>query len=235
MAKITEKRLLRVSPQSFTGNGTFRGEIPIADPSLFVVGHIIKVESSTQPTQIVKIKRITPTHIMVGRTDKPIHDRLDMSMFLAVDLAIIYADEQNRPTVPEQEIERNTYDEEPVVARRVSLIDKFGDRIDDSNPLPVAATVVQDYADTPTIFNSVAVSANTEYTQVIPNNTLSLILRARNSAVLQLSYVPGTTNTNYLTVFPGGVYIINNVKLVGKTIYFRSNKANTVIEMECWT
>lgn len=138
MANITEKRLLVVSPQSFTANGEKSGKLTITDTTKFVVGHIVLIRSSTQQPIQLKIKRISSaTEMYVGPINQPIHVRSDISGFLVADGAAIEAEEQPRPSVPEQEIERNTYDEEPIVARRVSLVDTLGKHYTTQNPVPV--------------------------------------------------------------------------------------------------
>jgi hypothetical protein len=138
MAKITEKRLYAVPPQAFTANGGVSGKVTIADTRKFIVGHIVLVKSSTQPTLTLKVKRIvSTTEMYVGPEKEPIQVRTDLSAYLTADTASVEANEQNRPSVPEQEIERNTYAEEPAVARRTLLVDQLGNPIDDGNPLPV--------------------------------------------------------------------------------------------------
>jgi len=235
MAKITEKRLYKVNPQAFTSDGTFFGALTIADSSTFVVGHVIILKSSTQPNLILKIKRIpNASTILVGEDKTPIYKYSDISAYLAADGATIEAAEQNRPSVPEQEIERLTYDEEPVIARRVSLVDKHGDKISDANPLPVAATIVPTIVGTPSMFNIICLTSGTEYSQLLPNNTTQLQLRARNSAKLQLAWIPGTTATNFLTLIPGNIYTLENVKLTSKTVYFTSTKDDTIVEILSW-
>lgn len=236
MAKITEKRLYRVSPQAFTSNGTSLGALTITDSSVFVVGHIVVLKSNTQPSITLKVKRIpNSTTILVGEEKTPIYRFVDISAYLVADAAVVEAAEQNRPSVPEQEIERHTYDEEPVVARRVSIVDKHGDKIDSSNPLPVAATVVVSSVGTPYLFNAVCPVAGTEYSQLLPNNTAQLQLKARNSqAKLQLAWISGATSTTFLTLTPGTIYTLENVKLTNKTVYFNSNKDNTIVEILVW-
>lgn len=235
MAKITEKRLYKVEPQAFTSNGTSFGALTIADSCVFVVGHIVIIKSNTQPSIILKVKRIpNATTILVGEEKSPIYKYEDISAYLAADGATIESVEQNRPSVPEQEIERLTYDEEPVIARRVSLIDKHGDKISESNPLPVSATIVPTTVGTPSLFNVVCPTAGTEYSQLIPNNTTQLQLKVRNNAKLQLAWIPGTTMTNFLTLTPGMIYVLESVKLTSKTVYFTSSKDDTVVEILSW-
>jgi len=128
MARLTEKRLLKVPPQVLTSDGDYSGKLTIADTRVFVVGHLVFLTSSTQPPIRLKVKRIINKFtLFVGPDNKPIQERTDISAYLVADGASIEATEQNRPSVPEQDIERNTYDEEPLVARRVHLIDIYGD------------------------------------------------------------------------------------------------------------
>jgi hypothetical protein len=234
MAKITEKRLYRVPPQSFIADGTVLGEISIADSSIFTVGHIVSVKSNTQPFKRFKVKRIPSSNIIIlGEENTPIQQHSDLSAYLIADMAYVEAEEQNRPPIPQQEIERHTYEEEPVVARRVTLVDKLGNKFDGANRLPVEATVTIGSIGTPIIYNPVALLANTEYSQVIPDNTGRITVAARNNAKLQIAYSP-STGTQFLTVWPGNIYEVNGIKLVGKTLYFQSTKANTILEIEAW-
>ena len=143
MAHITEKRLYAVSPQLLTASGTVLGEIKVADAcNLFVVGQIVILRSNTQPSTTLKIKRMPDdTTVILGPEKSPIHITSDMSAFTTADAATIEANEQNRPPIPEQEIERHTYAEEPTIARRVILVDPCGTMIGPDNPLPVDAVL----------------------------------------------------------------------------------------------
>lgn len=126
-----EKRWAAVSPQAFTVDGTAAGKITVVDASLFKVKQIVILESSVVPSRSdLEVKAITDANtIFIG----PVGDiklREDMSGYLVADGAFIAANEQERSKVPEQAIERFTYEEEPVVARRSILVDKLGDKID---------------------------------------------------------------------------------------------------------
>jgi len=142
-----EKRLKAVAPQLFLANGTTLGRINIATASLFKVKQKVTLYSTTQGMQNFEVKRVESATILYvgpvnnGQSQTKITDRSDISGFLVADGAWLSADEQPRPNIPEQEIERLTYEEEPVVARRVVLVDENGDKITDSNPLPVDANV----------------------------------------------------------------------------------------------
>jgi hypothetical protein len=67
--------------------------------------------------------------------------REDISAYTVADGATVYLNEQPRPKVSEEQIERITYEEEPVIARRVVLVDPCGDIISEDNPLPTTATL----------------------------------------------------------------------------------------------
>ena len=137
MSKITERRIYAVPSTLLTSNGTNKGELQVADTSDWRVGQVVILTSSTQSNLELKIKRILPDKItmFVGPKNKNIHVRTDISDFLIVDGASLHANEQERPSVPEQEVERATYEEEPVIARRVIIVDKWGDKIDEDNPI----------------------------------------------------------------------------------------------------
>ena len=236
MSRITERRIFAVPSTPLISDGTNKGQLQVTDNSQWMVGHVIFLSSDTQGTLELKIKRILSDKntIFVGPKDKNIHVRTDISDFLISDNAAIVANEQERPKVPEQEIERSTYEEEPTVARRVVIVDKWGNRIDEANPLPVSATISVSSVGTPQIFNVNALVKNTEYSQLLPDNTAQFQLRARNNARLHLSYVVGATSTNYFTVMPGNIFSIESVKLIGKTLYIKPSLDNTVVEIMTW-
>jgi hypothetical protein len=134
-----EKRLAAVPPQLLTGNGPQLGQITVADASLYKVKQVIHIQSTTATPQAFEIKQIIDIHTMfLGPIGGNISAFSNVSAWLVADGAFIFANEQLRPKIPEQEVERATYEEEPTVARRVILVDPMGTKIDDSNPLPVA-------------------------------------------------------------------------------------------------
>jgi len=239
MSIITEKKIYKVSPIALTSNGTQTGSFTIPDSSIFRVGQIIILRSNSQSPLELKVKRIDPVDhvtLWVGPIKQNIASRTDISAFLVADNATIEANEQERPSVPEQEVERITYEEEPTAARRVILVDPWGCRINADNPLPISGTVIIDgsTSSTPTIYNVNAVTAGVEYSQVLPSGTTQFSIKARNNAKLQISYQAGQTNTVFLTITPGTIYSVASVKLVGKTLYFMSTKDDTIVEMIVW-
>lgn len=137
-----EKRLKAVSPVAFAANGTSTGQITLPSTANFKVKQQVILKSSSAGPAIFEVKRVdSDTVLYVGLVGGKITDRVDISMYLMADGANISAPEQTRPSIPEQEIERLTYEEEPTVARRVVIVDQFGNKITEDNPLPVDATI----------------------------------------------------------------------------------------------
>lgn len=159
MAKITEKVILEVPRISIVEDGNQFGEIRVPDNSLFRVGQIVFMQSSTQQLAEFKVNRILgKTVLLLGRINLPVKDRVDLSGFKVIDGTTIGAREQLRPNIPSQEISRYTYEEEPVSAQRSILVDKNGERIAEENPLPVNS--VGDKGLVPATYDSVDLNRN---------------------------------------------------------------------------
>ena len=231
-----EKRLPAVAPQAFTTTGNAQGRFTVAESCLFKVKQHVLISADTLPNLELEIKCIVnSTTMIVGPRGGSIKATYDISLYTTGLNASIRAVEQAHPAVPIQEIERFVYEEEPTVAYRTIMVDKQGNVFSDDNPFPVEATINLSNVDTPTIFNVTMATKGTEYSQLLPDNTARFILRARNNAKLQLSYISGQTDSNYLTIIPGNIYTVEAVKLTGKTIYFQSTKDNTIVEIVTWT
>lgn len=141
---MLEKRFEAVSPQPFTANGTADGKVTIADTRLFKVGQKVFLKSNSLPfLDGLEVKRIlSPTELLVGPEKKPNHVYSNLSGFLVADNAVIGSNEQPRTSVPMEEHSRAVYEEEPTVAIRSMLVDKYGNDYRIENPFPV--NVVED-------------------------------------------------------------------------------------------
>jgi hypothetical protein len=139
---MIEKRWAAVPPQAFTSDGTADGKITVANSVLFKVKQIVILASSANASRDdLEVKRITDKNtIYIGPKGGNIDARVDLSGYLVADGAFIAANEQLRSKVPEQDVERNTYEEEPAVARRVIGVDQLGNPWNETNPMPVTAT-----------------------------------------------------------------------------------------------
>lgn len=126
---MLEKRFIAVPPQYFTVDGGADGSLKVIYSGFFKVKQQIIIVSNTQQPLEVEIKRIVDTTtILVGPKGK-IDSRSDLSTYLVADQANIKANEQVRPSIPQEEIIRAVYEEEPVVAYRVIPVDQNGNTI----------------------------------------------------------------------------------------------------------
>jgi hypothetical protein len=147
---MLEKRFYAVLPQLFTADGTDEGVITIAGGacSLFKVKQKVLIKANTLPTLLLEIKEIdNEDNIQVGPIsgtlgvpggNTGISARTDISAYTVLLGATISADEQKRPAIDNAEIVRAMYEEEPTVAQRTILVDECGNKVNDTNPLPVA-------------------------------------------------------------------------------------------------
>lgn len=139
-----EKKRKGVSPRPFTSNGTLDGVVTVSDISDFFVKQEVMIQSNTQQPIQAEIKRfISPTSFYVGPKG-PINQRTNLVNFTLLEGASISAPEQDRPGIKPDEIERAVYAEEPIVAKRVIMVDEFGNYYNEENPLPFSATFTGD-------------------------------------------------------------------------------------------
>lgn len=136
-----EKRWSAVAPRSLTSDGTANGILTIANSRGLRVKQILSLQSDTEDKIKVQIQNvISDTQIEVSEVNGKITERLDVSGYTLSDNAFISAEIQPRPPIPIQEHERAVYEEEPVVAKRVYLVDEFGNPYLTDNPFPVQLT-----------------------------------------------------------------------------------------------
>ena len=84
-----------------------------------------------------------------------------------------------------------------------------------------------------TIYTVTMTTAGQEYSQALPDNTVSIDIKLRvQGASLTYSWSAGG---DYMTVHPGGSRHINNIVFTGKTIYLKSPSASQTAEIEVLT
>lgn len=132
------ERLLRaVGPVLFTSNGGGNGLITVSSTKFFKVKAKVVITANSLPTLNLEIKRvISPTQMLVGPNGQ-IRQRTDISAYTTALLAKVEQPEQDRPGIPTEQHERAVYEEEPTLAKRVILVDEFGEFYEEDNPLPV--------------------------------------------------------------------------------------------------
>lgn len=136
-----EKRFAAVPIQVFTANGGADGSVQIADTSLFKVKQRVTISATGQVNQELEVKKIiNSTTMVLGSTTGSIFTFSDLSAYTTAAGANLFAIEQKRPQISPDDFERAVYEEEPTVAKRVVMVDKFGHIYDDSNPLPATFT-----------------------------------------------------------------------------------------------
>lgn len=85
----------------------------------------------------------------------------------------------------------------------------------------------------PYVYNLTMTTSGSPYSQVLPDNTRKLTVKLRDvGAQLQVAWESGG---NYTTIPVGGTYNLENVKLVGKTLYLTADNSNQVAEITAWT
>lgn len=138
---MLEKRFPAVVPQSFTADGSPNGVVTIADTRLFKVKQHVKIAGTSLPTlSSIEVKEVLSiTQMVVGPVSGSILTTTDVSQYTLAASSYIYCpDAQKRPNITADDFERAVYEEEPVVAKRVILVDDLGDKYNQNNPLPVA-------------------------------------------------------------------------------------------------
>lgn len=128
---MLEKRFIAVPPQAFTADGTANGVVKVVYSGFFKVKQQIIITSGSQgPTTDLEIKRITDINTIEVGPKGPIDKRANLSAYTVLGGATIFANEQHRPLIPQEEVVRAVYEEEPVVAYRVIGVDKEGNTVD---------------------------------------------------------------------------------------------------------
>jgi hypothetical protein len=89
-------------------------------------------------------------------------------------------------------------------------------------------------ATTPTIFNVSVASANTEVSQLLPDNTNKFLIRVRDNANLKFSFQQNQSGAIFISVPRGSSYSESGLSLVNKTIYFQLDSPNKEVEIITW-
>jgi hypothetical protein len=70
-----------------------------------------------------------------------------------------------------------------------------------------------------------------EYDYTLQDGVKQFIISSRNPATLNFAVAPTETSTNYRTIWKGCSLEITDVNFTGKTIYLKSDKDSTVVEI----
>jgi len=96
--------------------------------------------------------------------------------------------------------------------------------------------------DTPTVYNVTLALADTEYEQVLPNNTKEILIKSRALAGvlydIRWAWETGRVaipTVPYMTLEAGLNYGSDGNDLDGQSIFLASAQAGVVVEVEVWT
>lgn len=112
--------------------------------------------------------------------------------------------------------------------------------IDNSDGTYSEQVVVKDHqppVTTPTVYNVTLVAADTEYSQVLNDNTREFRFRCRTLFDVRFAFVAGkvaTPTAPYLTLPGGSDYWSDNDNLESITLYLATDEAGVVVEIEEW-
>lgn len=248
-----EKRFAAVPTQIFTANGGANGSVSIADTSLFKVKQQVVITATGQQNLELEVKKVlSPTSMIVGPITGSINTFTDISAYTTAASANIFANEQKRPTIIDHEFERAVYEEEPAVAKRVILVDQFGNKYDDDNPLPTSATFTGsisvgqvDQGDPNTNANAwpVKVTDGTDTLGINPDGSINVNVAGSSSASgltinhNEITSVASGVETTITTVIvPIGGLRVFKIEVSGDTIALFRIKVNgsTVINKRSW-
>lgn len=88
-------------------------------------------------------------------------------------------------------------------------------------------------AATPTITNLVLTLSSTQYSHTFGIGTQSLLIRARGSSRLQIAFISGNTNIEFITIPKGATLPMTGLAFSG-TIYIEGSVAGDVVEIMEW-
>ena len=128
--RITQKRLLRVLPQSITSDGNNKGRIVVPNSKLFVVGQTVELKDDMGNEEGYQIKRIVDKFIYLGAEGKGITDRSDVTQWKKANSPTIQATEQERPKTPVDQTDFFEHADEPILAKRTIGVDLCGEYVD---------------------------------------------------------------------------------------------------------
>ena len=238
-----ERILVSLPPVLLTAQGTNLGRIVVTDNEYFKVNQIVVIGDPILPHVQAKVKRIdSPTQMVLGPVDKSVSskDTLDLSAYGIT--SFIYAKEQIKSYPSIKEMDESAFEQEPTMARRTVLVDKYG-RIYDSvlSPdgtlkIPVdisnISVIIQEPTD-PQILTVNIGAANTEVPFTIPSKTKRFKLKIRESGA---SYKIRTTSgsSNYFSYSLGNTYESDEISTpVPKTLYIECSRI-CIVELFCW-
>lgn len=124
---MASERYLAAASSSLTSNGLADGTLKVNLSDGFKVKARAILSSDTQPKLEVEIKAVIDRlTILVGPPSSDIQERLNVSAYLVADNAKLDQPQQRKMSISPADVDRATYEEEPVVARRMIQVTREG-------------------------------------------------------------------------------------------------------------
>jgi hypothetical protein len=171
--------------------------------------------------------------MIVGPIAGNINTFTNLSAYTTVASARVFANEQRRPTITSDDFERAVYEEEPTVAKRVILVDEFGNRINEDNPLFTSSTFTGtisvgnvDQGDPNTIANAwpVKITDGTDTLNINPDGSIDVNISNSTADGLNINYneissiASGLETTLITLTIPVGGRRIQKIDFSGNNI-----------------
>lgn len=123
-----------VPTQAFISNGGSEGQVQVLNTRNLKVKMQVFVKSNTQPQIPLEVKKVlNSTDIVLGPKGGKMRGAgsfTNLTAYLQADSASVRIDEQERPSIILNEINRAVFEEEPAVAIRTIDVDPMGTIID---------------------------------------------------------------------------------------------------------
>jgi len=240
---MIERRYTRILPVALSSDGQANGIVTLPDTCNFRVKMTVILSASGLGAARYQVKRIlSSTEMVLGGEKEPLHSRSDISQYTTALSSTIEAPEQERPRLSIVDMEQAMYETEPVVARRVYSVDKWGNPYTEDNPLPTSAIVNLDNINvdisnpTQETIGRITILSDIEKPFTLPDKTVKYQIRSRDRESLFLANVLGETvdTGDNIYINRGFTYVSPDLDIPdGYIIYIKSTKDGTV-EIVTW-
>lgn len=232
-----ERKWRQLSPRSFVEDGKANGEVALDDTIYLRVKQIVTIEAIGESTLNLEVKRvISPTRIALGPKDTNINTRIDLSAYTVGKISTLSAAEQDKKIPSDKDQMKHSYEQEPILARRVINVDPYGDFYTVKNPLPVqlsngsinigsvnAELEVQlshldDSPNAGDVHDSIRIGDGEDLLAINPDGSINISLSAKENPTI-INKPIGTANTEESVTLPSSVKKY--------TFYIRDGRAKT--------
>ena len=128
-----QRHWFAIAPRALEADGGTLGEVTMKVSADFKIKQEVRLNSATQPTKILEVKKIVDRKTLIlGPKCSDLSKTEDLSAYLVADGATLEAPQQNRPDFPidKNQIDRFEHEEEPIMAKRVTMVAKDGSLVD---------------------------------------------------------------------------------------------------------